>query len=63
MNHLLREGLYTLGRIGVRAVAKAAESVLEDVDRVAENVSKKTKKARSGLGKLPRERRYDDDAE
>ena len=61
MNHLLRESLYTLGRIGVRAVAKAAESVLEDVDRVAENVSKKTKKVRSGLGKLPREERWEDE--
>jgi hypothetical protein len=61
VNRILYDSLATLGRIGVRAVAKAAESVLEDVDRVAENVSKKTKKARSGLGNIPRERRYDDE--
>lgn len=50
-----------LGRVGVRALGKAAESVLEDVGTVAEDVAKKTKKARSGLGGIPRERRRRDD--
>lgn len=63
MNHLLREGLYTMGRIGVRAMAKAAESILEDVGAVADNVSHKTRKVKNGLGKFPRERRGDDDAD
>jgi hypothetical protein len=60
---LLRDVLGTLGRIGVRAVAKAAESVLEDVGTVAENVTKKTHKVRKGLGRIPRERTDDDGEE
>lgn len=63
MNPLLREGLATLGRIGVRAVASAYESVLEDVGSAAEKVVYKTRKAKAGIGKIPRERRGDDDAE
>jgi hypothetical protein len=57
---LLREAIHTLGRIGVRAVAKGAESVLDDIGTVADNVSKKTKRAKSGLGKIPHEWRDDD---
>lgn len=63
MNRILYDSLATLGRIGVRAVAKAAESVLEDVGTAAEKVAHKTRKARSGLGKIPRERHWEDDAE
>ena len=62
MNPLLRESLATLGRIGVRAVASACESVLEDVGTVAEKVVHKTRKTKAGMGKFPRERRGDDDA-
>jgi hypothetical protein len=43
-------------------VAKAAESVLEDVGTVAENVVQKTRKARTGFGKIPRERRWEDES-
>jgi hypothetical protein len=60
MNELLRDGLATLGRIGVRAAAKAAESVLDDIGNVAEKVVHRTRKAKSGLGRIPRERRDDD---
>jgi hypothetical protein len=56
-----KETLALLGRIGVRAVGKFAESVLEDISDAAETVAKKTKRAKNGLGKIPRERRSDDD--
>lgn len=55
------EGLGKLARIAVRAIGKAAESVLEDVGDIADEVSTKTKKARGGLGKIPRERRRTSD--
>lgn len=61
MNQLLRESLYTLGRIGVRAAKSAAESVLEDIGAVADHVGHRTRKAKRGLGDFPRERRDDDE--
>jgi hypothetical protein len=57
------EALGRVARIGVRAAAKAVESVLEDVGDaardvgdVANNVAKKTDRAKQGLGAIPRER-------
>lgn len=56
-----KETLALLGRIGVRAVGKFAESVLEDISDAADTVAKKTKRAKTTLGKIPRERRSDDE--
>lgn len=51
----------TLGRVGVRAVAQAGDSLLRDLGDVAETVSKKTKKARRKIADIPRERYADEE--
>lgn len=56
MSPIVREGLVTLGRIGVRAFVAAAESVLEDVGTAADNVSKSTRKVKTNIGRIARER-------
>lgn len=58
---MVREGLMTLGRVGVRAVAQAGDSLLRDLGDVAETVSKKTKKARRKIADIPRERYADEE--
>jgi hypothetical protein len=48
----LRDLLTTLGRIGARAFAAAAESVADDVDAAAEEVGKRAKRAKKKIGTI-----------
>lgn len=52
LNPVLTELLY----IGVKAVARAADSVFEDVEDIAEEVTGRVRKVRSGLRHYDRRR-------
>lgn len=63
MRSFLHDLLVGVARVGAKAGARAMESVLEDVDAVATDVSKRTKKARSRIKVKPVEVEVQDDEE
>lgn len=59
---LLRGALKTLGRVGLRAAARAFDSALQDVDGAAAEARRRIAKARKRLDKMtPAVEKADDD--
>jgi hypothetical protein len=57
---MVREFLVAIGRSGVKAVAAALDSVLEDAQGVADEAGRRVRKGRKNLNKI---RNKDDDTD
>lgn len=54
--------LMGLGRVGVRAAARAAQSVLQDIGRTADEVGQRVRRASKRIDDLPIKDEEEDDA-
>lgn len=54
MKAAARQAVLGLGRVGVRAVAKAFDSVFEDLETAATTIQRKARTSRAKLSKIGR---------